>query len=225
MARDTILFDINETVLNLSALKPKFEAVFGDVGVTATWFSMLLHCSTVCVITNVKTGFAELAGTMLDTVAARRGVQITDEQRNDILSTFANLKPHLDIQQALKTLRTNGYRTVAFSNSSLTLVSNQIANSGLADLFDKIISVEETGSFKPDLNVYHFVANKLDCNIKDLRLIATHDWDTHAALTAGMQAAYIDRMGAPYNPLYKKPNIFGRTMNDIVEQIITEDQA
>jgi len=30
MRRDTILLDINETVLDLSSLKPKFKAVFGD---------------------------------------------------------------------------------------------------------------------------------------------------------------------------------------------------
>ena len=46
MPRDTILFDINETILNLTSLKPKFKAAFGDEGVTATWFSSSLRMST-----------------------------------------------------------------------------------------------------------------------------------------------------------------------------------
>ena len=41
MARDTILFDINETVLDLASLQPRFEAVFGDGSITARWFAML----------------------------------------------------------------------------------------------------------------------------------------------------------------------------------------
>ncbi|HBC09636.1 MAG TPA: haloacid dehalogenase type II, partial [Rhodospirillaceae bacterium] len=61
MSRDTVLFDINETVLDLSSLKPGFEAVFQDAGVIATWFAMLLQTSTVCVLTGVETGFARLA--------------------------------------------------------------------------------------------------------------------------------------------------------------------
>jgi len=35
MPRDTILFDINETVLDLSSLKPRFKAAFGNEAVTA----------------------------------------------------------------------------------------------------------------------------------------------------------------------------------------------
>ncbi len=223
MARDTILFDINETVLNLETLRPRFEAVFGDTGVTATWFAMLLHSSTVCALTGVKTGFAELAGTMLDTVAARRSVAISETQRTDILSGFASLKPHDDVVPALQMLKGAGYRTVAFSNSSLKLVTSQITNAGLAEHYDEIISVEETGSFKPDPKVYQFVADKVGRQLGDLRLVATHDWDTHGAMTAGMTAAYIDRTGAPYHPLYRRPAVFATTMGDVVAGILAED--
>ena len=223
MPRDTILFDINETILNLTSLRPKFKAAFGDEGVTATWFSMLLHTSTVCVLTDVKTDFANLAGAMLDTIAARLGVALSDVARGEILSGFANLAPHADVKPALTRLRSAGYRTVAFTNSSLNLVTSQIDNAGLTKYYDDIVSVEETGSFKPDAKVYRFVAERLNRPIGELRLVATHDWDTHGALTAGMLAAYIDRSGAPYHPLYHQPDVYAATMDDVVEQIITRD--
>ena len=223
MPRDTILFDINETVLDLSSLKPKFKAVFGDEAVTATWFSMLLHTSTVCALTGVKTDFATLAGAMLDTVAARRGVELSDVMRDEILGGFSSLPPHTDIKPSLTRLRSAGYRAVAFTNSSLKLVTAQIDNAGLTDYFDDIVSVEETGSFKPDPRVYEFVAKRIKRPIGELRLVATHDWDTHGALSAGMHAAYIDRSGAPYHPLYRQPDVYAATMDDVVEQIIARD--
>jgi 2-haloacid dehalogenase len=223
MSRDTILFDINETVLDLGSLKPRFKDVFGDESVTATWFSMLLHTSTVCALTGIKTNFATLAGTMLDAIAARLGVELADEMRADLLGSFARLPPHADIKPALIRLRSAGYRTVAFTNSSLKLVSSQIDNAGLSAYFDEIVSVEETGSFKPDPGVYQFVAMRIQRPIEDLRLVATHDWDTHGALSAGMQAAYIDRSGAPYHPLYLRPDVHATTMGDVVEQIIARD--
>lgn len=225
MPHDTILFDINETVLDLASLRPRFAAAFGDDSVTATWFAMLLHTSTVCALTGVATGFAELAGTMLDTIAARRGLALSDEQRSDILGGFASLPPHGDVVPALERLRGAGYRTVAFSNSSLKLVSSQIANAGLGEHFDRILSVEETGSFKPDGKVYRYAAEKLERPVGELRLIATHDWDTHGAMTAGLLAAYIDRSGAPYHALYRRPAVFAATMGDVVAQIIAEDQG
>lgn len=223
MPRDTILFDINETVLDLSVLKPKFKTVFGNESVTAMWFSMLLHSSTVCILTDVKTDFATLAGDMLDAIAARLVVQISEAVRNDILSTFANLPPHADIKPALTRLRSAGYRTVAFSNSSLNLITSQVGSAGLMEYFDEIVSVEETGSFKPDSKVYEFVSQRINRPINELRLVATHDWDTHGALSAGMLAAYIGRSNAPYHPQYRQPDVVARTMEDIVEKIIAVD--
>ncbi|TEW50177.1 haloacid dehalogenase type II [Psychromonas algicola] len=224
MKQKTILFDINETVLNLDLLKPKFEKVFNDQSVVTIWFSMLLHSSTVAALTGVKSTFATLASDMLENVATRRGITLTDQARNEILTTFANLAPHNDIKSALTKLKKNGYRTVAFSNSSLDLITQQIKNADLSDYFDQVISVESTGSFKPDPKVYQFVAEQLKQPIATLRLVATHDWDTHGAISAGMLAAYINRTGAPYHPQYKQPKIIADNMNKLVEAIIISDK-
>lgn len=224
MTRDTVLFDINETVLDLASLKPKFEDALGDGAVASTWFAMLLHGSTVCALTGVQTGFAELAGLMLDRLASLHGRTLSDETRSGILGSFARLPPHDDVRPALETLRAHGYRTVAFSNSSLNLVTDQIANSGLTPHFDVVLSVEETGSFKPDAKVYELAAARLGRPIGDLRLVAAHDWDTHGALTAGMQAAYLDRSGAPYNPLYRRPEITATDMRQLVDLALSSDK-
>ena len=223
MTRDTILFDINETVLDLSPLKPKFEAMLGDAAIASTWFATLLHASTVCALTGVKTGFAELAGLTLDRLAALHRCTLSGAERSDLLGSFASLAPHPDVKPALEQLRNCSYGTVAFSNSSRELVSKQIANSGLASLFDLVLSVEETESFKPDARVYEYAAARVGRPIGELRLIAAHDWDTHGAMMAGMKAAYLDRSGAPYNPLYRRPQISATTMGGLVDRVIAGD--
>ena len=223
MQRNTILFDINETVLDLSVLNPRFRTAFGDDSVTATWFSMLLHSSAVCVVTGVKTDFSTLASAMLESIANRKGIKLSEEMRDDILGGFASLPPHKDIRKSLSQLKSAGFHTVAFSNSSLNLISRQIGNAGLTEYFDDVISVEETGSFKPDPRVYGFAAKKLNRPADSLRLVACHDWDTHGALSAGMKAAYISRSGAIYHPLYLQPDIRAATMEAIVAQIIDRD--
>ncbi len=221
--RNIILFDMNETVLDLSSLKPDFEMLFGDSSSMSIWFATLLHNSTVCALTNVAAGFASLASVALDKLAAKRGVTLSIAQRDHLMDGFANLQPHCDVIPALAELRRHGYRTVAFSNSSRDLMAHQIQNAGLFDYFDHVISVEQTGSFKPDPKVYQFAAKCLARTVNDLRLIATHDWDTHGALSAGMHAAYIDRSGAPYHPLLKCPSVFSTDMQDLVMQIMAQD--
>ena len=91
-------------------------------------------------------------------------------------------------------------------------------------LFDELVSVEKTGSFKPDPKVYNFVAEHLSKPIESLRLVATHDWDTHGALTCGMLAAYIDRSGAPYHAQYLKPETYATSMVEVAKQIIEYDE-
>ena len=52
-----------------------------------------------------KTSIAQLAGAMLDSIAARVGKPIDTATRSEILGGFASLQPHADVQPALKHLR------------------------------------------------------------------------------------------------------------------------
>ncbi|MBV7314679.1 haloacid dehalogenase type II [Shewanella sp. NIFS-20-20] len=223
MKRHTILFDINETVLDLGGLSSHFASVFGDSALMPGWFSNLLHSSTVCALTGVKSDFAALASIALDALAARLGRTLDPIDKAQLLAGFAQIPAHRDVIPALVQLQAAGYRTIAFSNSSLALMNAQIVNAGLTSYFDEIISVEPTGSFKPDLLVYQFAAQQLQQPIEQLRLVACHDWDTHGALTAGMHAAYIDRSRAPYHPLYRPTDVTAKDMARLVAMIIDCD--
>ena len=223
MKQKVILLDINETVLSLQSLRTSFAATFGHEHLTDTWFAMVLHASTVSVVTGVKTNFANLAKISLETLAARLRVNLSEQTIADILQVFASLKPHSDIVPALLKLRAAGFQIVALSNSSLGLITKQIQNSGLSDYFEDLISVEEAATFKPSREAYQLASHRLGRQACDLRLVACHDWDTHGAICAGLHAAYIDRAGAVYNPLYKKPKIYASTMHDVADLIISSD--
>lgn len=223
MSTQTILFDINETVLDLSILKPKFHQHMGDDNHMSTWFAMLLHSSTVCLVTNTKTDFKKLALAALQSLAGRLKLNIPDEGYHDILSTFACLPAHDDIKPAMTELRKAGFTLVALSNSSSELLKSQLCQSGLSDYFDDAISVEHAQTFKPSKNAYHFALDKLQAHPSKVRLVATHDWDTHGAMCAGLKAAYIDRSNAPYNPHYLLPDIVAGSMSDIAQKIISID--
>lgn len=220
MPQQIILFDINETVLNLSQLKPKFEKYFGNELFLETWFSMLLHSSTVCLATKVHTNFKDLALASLTGLAGRLDKSLTTEQSSDIISSLANLPAHDDIKPALALLRNEGFKLVAFSNSSEALLSSQLKNARLNDYFDNAISVESAKTFKPSQDAYQFAINKLNIASHDMTLVAAHDWDTHGALCAGLNAAFVDRFKAPYNSTYKKPAITGNTMGEVADKLI-----
>ena len=47
-----IVFDVNETLLDLAALDPYFERAFGDVAARKEWFARMLRTAFVSVITD-----------------------------------------------------------------------------------------------------------------------------------------------------------------------------
>ncbi|GAL13393.1 haloacid dehalogenase type II [Vibrio astriarenae] len=212
MSGQTVLFDINETVLDLSVLKPKFQQYMGSDDYMATWFAMLLHSSTVCLVTETKSDFKSLGVASLRCCAERLGKTLTDNDYLDILRTFAELPAHEDIKPALSRLRASGLKVVALSNSSSELLTSQLTHAGLLAYFDQVISTQQANTFKPSREAYHFALQKLNINANTARLVATHDWDTHGALSAGLKAAYIDRLNSPYNPHYLKPDIIATDM-------------
>lgn len=215
-----ILFDVNETLLDLSVLQPQFERVFGDSAVMAQWFAVLLHTSVVTTVTNAYENFGALAGAALDVVAGRMGAELSEDDRGSILGMVRELPPHTDVAPSLERLGEAGFRMATLTNSAPAVVSDQISNAGLSDFFEQQISVDEVRAFKPAPEPYRLAASKLGVEVGDLRLVAAHDWDVFGALRAGCQAAFIARGGRTMHPLYDTPDVMGPDLISVTDQIL-----
>ena len=112
-----ILFDVNETLLDLRALNPQFEQIFGDTNATSQWFSQLLRSALVATITGAYHDFEKLSGDALDMVAMRRGVALATNDRSRVLDGMRRLPPHPEVTECLNTLRSAGLRLATLTNS------------------------------------------------------------------------------------------------------------
>jgi 2-haloacid dehalogenase len=218
-----VLFDVNETTLDLSSLQEPFREAFGTDAALTEWFARLLQASHVCAMTGVRVGFRDLAAAGLERSAAVFDRSLSQEAKDGLLGGFARLSAHADVIPALERLRAAGRSTVAFSNSSRSLLETQIAQAGLTEHFDRLISVEEVGSFKPDARVYRYAANTLDRPPDRLWLVAAHDWDVHGAVSAGLRGAYVARGRAPYHPAYRPPTVQGCTLHEVIPALLDAD--
>ncbi|WP_158134560.1 haloacid dehalogenase type II [Photobacterium damselae] len=220
MNKDIIIFDINETILNLESLHKIFVDIFDNNLMLSQWFSKLLHTSAVCAITKVETNFFTLASITLDNMFDDNQLELSKFDKKEFLNEFTRLQPYSDVIPALKYLKENGFKLIALSNSSSKLINEQLNNSGVISFFDEIISAEEVTTFKPDPQVYEYAAKRLGVSLNRLRLVATHDWDTHGALSVGMKAAYLSRNDKKYTSVFKKVDIKGSDMMEIAYKIV-----
>ena len=215
-----ILFDVNETLLDLRALNPQFERIFGDTNVTSQWFSQLLRSSLVATITDVYHDFETLAGDALDMVAMQRGVALAANDRAGVLDGMRRLPPHPEVVECLKTLRSSGLRLATLTNSPPSVLKDQLTNAGLIELFEQTLSVEKTRRFKPAPETYQYAAEQLDVSVRDLRLVAAHDWDIAGAMRVGCAGAFVARSGMVMGPLQERPDIVGDDLRSVTDSIL-----
>ena len=184
---------MNETLLNLSLLKERFDNHFDDDYVLKYWFTKLLHTSTVTGIMDEYKNFGELAEVVLENIFHESGKQLTKENKTERLGYFRKLPANDDVAEALKILRQNNIRAIAVSNSSLEMIKDQLTNAGIIDLFHAYYSVDSVKKYKPFKDIYQYVAQEENISPEDIVMVATHDWDLCGAKKAGFKTAYIKR--------------------------------
>ncbi len=219
--RRVCVFDVNETLLDLSGLGPEFERAFGDASVRNEWFAQMIQSALVATVTDAYVPFGQIGGAALRMVAERRGVELSDDDQGRILRGMRQLPPHPEVGPALRRLRDAGFRAATLTNSTQEVAEAQLANAGLTELFERVLSADSVRRLKPAPEPYRMAADQLGVPISDVRLIAAHAWDVAGALRVGAAAAFVARPGKVLDPLVEpKPDVVGRDLAEVVEKIL-----
>lgn len=219
MAR-VIVFDVNETLLDLAALDPVFARIFGEAAVRREWFGQVLQSALVATVTDAYEDFAAVGQGALTMVAARHGIAPTDEHREAVRQGMRRLPAHGEVRASLERLKEAGLRLATLTNSPLPLVEAQLANAGLRDLFEAVLSADEVRRLKPAAEPYRMAADRLGVPIGEIRLVAAHAWDVAGALRAGCAAAFVARPGMVLDPLAPEPDVVGADLAEVAAEIL-----
>lgn len=95
-----------------------------------------------------------------------------------------------------------------------------MTNSGLKKYFDKLLSVEDVGLYKPHSRVYSWATRKMGVEAGESKVVAAHGWDMAGAICAAWQTAFISRPGKQLYPLADKPDLIAPTFTLIAEKLL-----
>jgi 2-haloacid dehalogenase len=209
MARPkVILFDVNETLLDLTPVKESVgKALGGRPELAPLWFTTLLQYSLVTTVADHYLDFAEVGAACLRMVAKNQGVELSEEDAKEAVALMRSLPPHPDVIPALGRLRDADYRLVTLTNSSKAAVADQMTNAGLTTFFEALLSVEGVRRYKPHADVYRWAAGRAGADVSECLLVAAHGWDVAGAAWAGMRTAFVARPGQQVFPLGPSPDI------------------
>ena len=219
MARICVL-DVNETLLDLGALDPHFERIFGDAGVRRAWFGQLLQSALVATVTGSYSDFGKIGGGALQMTAERQGVTLSDEDEQQILGGMRELPPHPEVAESLSRLRDAGLRLATLTNSTQQVAEAQMDNAGLRGYFEQLLSADTVRRLKPAPEPYRMAAETLGVDVGEIRLVAAHAWDVAGALRAGCAAAFVARPGMVLDPLVERPDVVGADLREVTDRIL-----
>ena len=220
---NTLIFDVNETLLDLEPLKKSINSALKDQNAAEVWFAQLLHYSLVESITNVYHDFSEIGAAVLKMNAQKHSLNLSDQEIKKILSPIKTLHPYPEVEFGLKQLRDSGYQMVAFSNGKPSVLKKQLEFSQLEQYFDHILSVEGVKKYKPHLDSYHYALKKVGASPENTMMVAAHGWDITGAARAGLQTAFIARKGKFAFPLAPEPSIITTNIKTLAAELSTED--
>jgi 2-haloacid dehalogenase len=224
--RPIIVFDVNETLLDLETIRPTFDRIFDDPAAMRLWFASLITYSEALTLAGVYVPFTDIGAAVLAMLAATRGITITDADAAELTDRFASMPPHPEVPAALRRLRDHGFRLFTLTDNTLEISGRQLEKGGVIDLFERRFSVDErVRRHKPAQEAYQSVASELEVDPGDICLVACHVWDTLGALAAGWQAGLILRKDNAPLDVGPQPNYIGDNLDAIADQLIARYPA
>ncbi|OMC34015.1 haloacid dehalogenase, type II [Mycobacterium sp. GA-1841] len=195
MRPEVLVFDVNETLIDIDSLQPHFSRIFGDPLVLREWFGQLVMYSMAVTLAGHYTDFFTLGQGVLRMTADSHRVHLDEDDLRGLAESMQTMPAHPDVADGLQHLRDNGFRLVTLTNSPHRAGPTPLERAGLHRYFEHQFSVDDQHAFKPSPSLYTDVAGRLGVAPSACMMVAAHMWDTIGAQAAGLRGAFIARPG------------------------------
>jgi 2-haloacid dehalogenase len=215
-----VVFDVNETLSDLTPMAQRFAEIGLPEHLAPTWFASVLRDGFALAAVGSSARFAEIAGEVLKTQLRQAGVQTDpDDAVRVVLEGFLALEVHPDVVDGVRALRDAGLRLVTLSNGGAQVAERLLSGAGVRDAFEHVLSVEEAGIWKPAPAAYGYAARVCGVDLAATVMVAVHPWDTDGGARAGMRTAYVDRTGVGFPGHLTPPDLTVRGIDDLARQL------
>ncbi len=216
-----LVFDLNGTLTDMSALDHHFERAFGSAAIRREWFNEMILLSMATTLTGYFVEFPKLAKAALQAVAARYGVRLLAEAETAIVAGTRTAPAFPDVKPALERLADAGCRMAVLTNSPLSSAESVLKNAAIYGYFERVLSVEAVQKYKPAPEVYRYGASQLAIPTSSMLMVAAHAWDTTGAIRAGCEAAFLERPFEVLDPQAPHPRYVARDLDALASRLLS----
>lgn len=222
MPRPTVIvFDVNETLSDLSPMADRFQQVGAPPQLAGTWFASVLRDGFALSIVGQPTSFASVADSVLRTMLTGVGTLAVplDDAVTHVMDGFAELPVHPDVVDGIRALHRTGFRLATLTNGATGVADGLLNRAGIRDVFERLLSVQDAPAWKPDRRAYDYAAQACDVPAGQLLLVAVHPWDIDGAARAGLQTGWLDRNNRPYPAVFHPADHTAPSLPELADRL------
>ena len=226
-AVQALTFDLFGTVLDLGgSLTPAIASYLRDKGSSVSpehlWEQWRVRQRLEQYQDNIlllgHSGYLETVRRALIYVLKLEGIDAAKGDVPRLMAAWQHLSPFADVRAALEKLQ-GRYRLVALSNGEADFLDH-LATNRISWDFDRIISVEEVGAFKPHPGVYRRAATLLDLEVGQCMMVSANSFDVLGARACGMRGAFVNRNALPYEETPYQPDVEVENFTELAEVLL-----
>jgi 2-haloacid dehalogenase len=211
-------FDAYGTLFDVYSVTALCEQMFPGKGsaLARLWRTKQLQYTLLRSLMDRYRDFGKVTEEGLWYAAKSLNLDITPGKLSQLTEAYLHLEIFPDVKPGLIALKEKGVRLAILSNGSPGMLKAAAKQSGIIDLFDRIISAEEAGIYKPSPRVYALGLAAMNVKGDELGFVSANSWDINGAASAGLATFWIQRTaGEPHEELGYSADRTVRTIEDL----------
>jgi 2-haloacid dehalogenase len=201
-------------LFNPDSILSDAERIFPGKGreLAALWRTRQFEYSWLRSITGRYVDFFAVTEDALLYAAHTMKLELTAEQKQQLLNAYLHLLPWPDTADGLRRLRESGVRVITIANFSPMMLRSNAESAGMMGLFDALVSTDANHTYKPDPRAYQLGIDRLRLSKRDIVFAAFGGWDAAGAKAFGYPTVWVNRFNQPLEELGVRPD---RTVADL----------
>jgi 2-haloacid dehalogenase len=147
-------------------------------------------------------------------------IDLSADQRDQLMQTWLTLKAWPDVAPALQALKAAGIRMAFLSNLTDAMMDSAVKNSALEGFFQPHLSTDRVKAFKPDPRAYQMGLDAFKLGKEQIAFAAFAGWDAAGAKWFGYPTFWVNRLNTPVEELGVTPDGMGPGLGDLVKFVL-----
>ena len=192
------VFDAYGPLFDVHSAAARCRADLGEEAdaVSQTWRDKQLQYTWLRSLMGRHIDFWQLTGEALDYALDAHGVDDA-ALRERLMDCYLSLTAYPEVSEPLKTLKRAGIKCAILSNGAPKMLEAAVANAGIGDALDAVLSIEDAGIYKPHPSVYRLAVDRLGVAAERISFQSSNAWDANGAAAFGFRVAWVNRFGQP----------------------------